>query len=536
MRPEMSSPVSNATMASAASRAVVRLLITAVATAALAGCAARVPPRLLSELGRAQALLQQGCYACLVDALEIYERLAMAPRPPADAALGAAHAAVLLVARAKELGLPSGERLGRAQAWIQKLPPAAAGVSPAAYLDALPLVNGEVSGFPPEERERLNRERRAAWPADGTLPAARVALSAMSETDLVAQYLAVAIDCEDARARKGVNPEEILLRHPYDLMRFRLALCGLANRRLDPLRAQDPRWVDTLFFEGRHEMTRFPTIDVGKAAELLSAAHDAFSESTAMTLALGNARNALEEYQPALALFDSILAIAPTHRDAMLGRLLSLSYLRQHYDATRTATQMIELGTYHMGDAYYWRAWNRYHVHDLPPAWTDIEQATKLMVHTAVYTLAGFIAYAQRELDIAIDRLAQAFKLDNTNCEAAWTEGMVHVDKEDWANASSRFTVSGSCFAADAVAARESMVTIQNSTSAEAVKARRLATAQRRAESSDHRRAQSAFNAASSYVRLARKADALTQLDIAAAHPLLKDKADALRVAVEKLP
>jgi uncharacterized protein YciI len=153
-----------------------------------------------------------------------------------------------------------------------------------------------------------------------------------------------------------------------------------------------------------------------------------------------------------------------------------------------------------------------------------------------VYTLAGFIAYAQRELDIAIDRLAQAFKLDNTNCEAAWTEGMVHVDKEDWANASSRFTVSGSCFAADAVAARESMVTIQNSTSAEAVKARRLATAQRRAESSDHRRAQSAFNAASSYVRLARKADALTQLDIAAAHPLLKDKADALRVAVEKLP
>jgi tetratricopeptide (TPR) repeat protein len=302
------------------------------------------------------------------------------------------------------------------------------------------------------------------------------------------------------------------------------------------LRAQDPRWVDTLFFEGRHEMTRFPSIDVGKAADLLSAAHDAFPESTAMTLALGNARNALDEYDAALALFDSILATAPTHRDAMLGRLLSLSYLRRHYDAVRTATQMIDLGTFHMGDAYYWRAWNRYHVHELPPAWADVEQATRLMVHTAVYTLAGFIAYAQRELDTAIDRLAQAFKLDKTNCEAAWTEGMVHVDKEDWVNASSLFTVSGICFNADALAARESIATIQSSTSSESVKARRLATAQKRAESSEHRRAQSAFNAASSYVRLARKADARAQLDIAAAHPLLKDKADALRAAIEKLP
>ena len=531
----MSSLVSKAAMASATFQPVLRLLSSAVATAALAGCAAKAPPRFLNELGQAQSLVQQGCYTCLVDALAIYERLAAVPRAPREAARGALDTAVLLVARAKELGLPYVERLAQAQGWIGKVPAGPTDLPPTAYLDALQLLNGEVSGLPPEERERLNRERRATWPSDGTLPPARLALSGAIATDLVAQYLAVAIDCEDARARKGVNSQEVLSRYPYDVMRFRLALCALPGLRLDPLRAQDARWVDTLFFEGRHELTRFPTIDVGKAAELLAAAHDAFPDSTAMTLALGNARNTLEEHEPALVLFDSVLATAPTHRDAMLGRLLSLSHLRRHYDAIRTATQMIDLGMYHMGDAYYWRAWNRYHVHDLAPAWTDVEQAKTLMVHTAVYTLAGFIAYAQRELDTAIDRLAHAFKLDNTNCEAPWTEGMVHVDKEDWNSASVLFTTSGTCFANDAVAAREAVVTIQNSTLGESIKARRLATAQKRADSSEHRRAQSAFNAASSYLRLARKAEARTQIDIAAEHPLLKDKADALRAAIEKL-
>ena len=47
-----------------------------------------------------------------------------------------------------------------------------------------------------------------------------------------------------------------------------------------------------------------------------------------------------------------------------------------HYRLGSTA--MITLGMYHIGDAYYWRAWNRYQVHDLPNAWTDVEEARKL--------------------------------------------------------------------------------------------------------------------------------------------------------------
>jgi tetratricopeptide (TPR) repeat protein len=500
----------------------------------------RPSPAMLLDLGRAHALVNDGCHQCLQDALVTFEHVAAAPNAPVEAARGAFRTAVLLVMRSRELGLPGQDRLAVAQSWAERLPPVpgAAGDVPAAViLDALRLVSGETSGLSPEERERRNAERRALWSGqDEKRPAVRVALDQWLGSDLVAQYVALGIDCENAWLRRDVKHEEIVARFPQPLMRFRLALCAIPNVLVDPLRQNDPRWVDTLYFEARREMSRFPAPDLGRAAELFQAAHDAFPTSTAITLALGNVRNALEEFVPALTLFDSILRAEPAHREALLGRLLSLSYLKRHYDAIRTATQMIELGMYHMGDAYYWRAWNRYQVHDLPLAWSDVEAANTLMVNTAVYTLAGFIAYAQRELDTAIDRLARAYRIDSSNCEAVWTEGMVRVDTEEWASAASRFTTSMACFAADAKLARDELQTAANATWVEAVKARRIATARKRAESSDHRHAQSAFNAASSYLRLGRKADALAYVGIAASHQLLKDKAGALRQTIEKLP
>jgi hypothetical protein len=92
------------------------------------------------------------------------------------------------------------------------------------------------------------------------------------------------------------------------------------------------------------------------------------------------------------------------------------------------------------------------------------------------------------------------------------------------------------CFAADAAEARGELQVIQNAAWAGTLKARRSATAQKRADTSDHRHAQSAFNAASSYLRLGRKSEALAHANIAAAHPLLKEKAAALRATIEKLP
>jgi tetratricopeptide (TPR) repeat protein len=518
-----------------------RRLVWVLVLLTAAGCASRKPsPQLVAELARAQSLVTAGCFRCLEEALSTFERLAVAPGAPLEAKREAFNAALLLAVRSRELGLSDTVALERARHWSLDAPLTPSGLPPAAYFDALRLVSGELTGYSPDERERRGQERRSLWTTDGTVPPARRALTPAVQTDVVAQYLALAIDCEDAQARKTLDIAPILARHQGPLMQFRAALCSRTTDALTTemasLRAADPRWLETYFFEGAREMSRYPAPDVGRAAELFALAHEAFPQSHAITLALANARNALSEYDVALALFDRVLLDQPTHRDALLGRVLSLSYLNRHQDAIRSATQLVDLGMYHQGDAYYWRAWSRYRVHLLPPAWDDVTDATKVMVNTSVYTLAGFIAYAQQRLDVAIERLAEAYRLDNTNCEAVWTEALVHVDQEAWAPASGRFVIAVKCFAGAAQQARREIEVARTAEWAEPLKARRLATAQKQLETAEHRAAQAAYNAAGSYARRGQKADALVHLEFAAQHPLLKEKAAALRASIEKLP
>ena len=66
----------------------------------LAGCAARAPsPQVVAELGKANALLREGCYACLKEAQTIFERLSVPPRPAPEAAEGAFEATLLIAMR-----------------------------------------------------------------------------------------------------------------------------------------------------------------------------------------------------------------------------------------------------------------------------------------------------------------------------------------------------------------------------------------------------------------------------------------------------
>ena len=53
----------------------------------------------------------------------------------------------------------------------------------------------------------------------------------------------------------------------------------------------------------------------------------------------------------------------------MNGKMQAQSYLMRHPDAIATATRLLELGTWHIADANYWRAWNRYHLKEYDTAW-----------------------------------------------------------------------------------------------------------------------------------------------------------------------
>ena len=318
-------------------------------------------------------------------------------------------------------------------------------------------------------------------------------------------------------------------------MRYRVATCGIAGAApVGTVREADPRWVDTLLFEGRYEADS-RVGDPAKGVMLLTAAREAFPASHAIILALARAHRALGEYEAALARVDEVLAEVPAHRDALLARLENLSYLNRHDEAIATASRMIELGTWHLGHAYYWRAWNEHHLRQLDVAWADVERALTLQSNTSVYTLAGFIAHSRKELDVAADRFDRAFAIDGTNCIAVFSAGMVHVEQQAWLPASAKFSRSMTCYATDAAAARADLARIEASDQPPARKARLAAAEQKRIVSSEHLAAQSAFNAAQGYLRLGQKQPALTHVEAATAHPLMRDKAASLKVVIEKM-
>lgn len=514
------------------------LVTIGLALVLLPACAARGPsPRVVAELSRADQLVRAGCHACLREALSLYERLAALPRPSSAAARGAFETALLLSVREKELGLPWAASLDRARtlaAAVPALPPPAP--SAADLLAAAEAVAGETSGLDPAERV----VRREPWqsPED----AERRSLDAAVDSSLTAAYLALAIDCERTRLRDQARPDERAARFPYPIVRFRAALCAsgapLVGAAAAALREADPRFVDTLFFEARQQLvgSRERGVDLHAAESLLAEARAAFPASAAITLAWANANLSLAEFARAVEGFDAVLAGAPTHRTALLGRVTALSYALDHAPAIESASRLIELGTWHIGDAYYWRAWNRYHLKALEPAWADVEQAVKLLSNTSVYTLAGLIAYGRGDRPTAIARFDRAIAIDGANCDAAWMAAIVRVELQNWAEATPGFSRAMSCYTGAASAARAELASLEAAPRPESQKARPRARLQRTIETSDERAGQSAFNAAQGHLRHGRKGQALAHVDVAAAYPPLREKAAALRASIEKLP
>jgi tetratricopeptide (TPR) repeat protein len=501
----------------------------------LSSCAAKGPsPQLVADAGKAEALLREGCYSCLNESLAIYEKLLQSKRPPAESAERAFDAALLIAIREKELGIPSQASMKKA---LQMVVP---GRMP--LLDAADVIIGDTSGLDPEQRARVTGRNRPAIEPDNPK---RRALDAFPQTDLAARYVALAIDCEQQKLIESVNAKALLQSYAgVPLMQFRLMTCGRPGvPGVATLRAADPRWTDTLYWEGRAELgsSRGRSIDFPKALGFFALGRDAFPQSLLLAMAWANTNLAAEEFESALAGFDAVIARYPTHRDALNGRMQALSYLMRHDQGIAAATRLLDLGTWHIGDANYWRAWNRYQLKDYEPAWVDVENAARGLSNARVYMLAGLIAYARKDLPVATDRFDRAFQIDSTACDAVWMSGLVSIDQNDLATAAPKFTRGMTCFVSSAGALRRDAADLEaaiakRGTPATAREQRGIDKSRKDADNAEEKSAQSAFNAAQCYARTGQKTMALTHVDVAIAHPAMREKALALKAAIEKLP
>ena len=438
-------------------------IIVALATTA---CATRPPASLTPDpvpVVDAGSLIRRGCYRCLESAFD-----AVVGRSPQMTF----EVAALLVLRSKELGLPPDAWLERARDVLPSNPALSTYFEMVAAVRADPLSDDRDVIVTEDSLRRISRETAVEW---------RAKLTMDTVSPLFRSYLDLSLTCGnrlDGRDEAVATALQQFADVP--VIAYRVGVCGSQySQHLLSVRAADPDFADADYALGRYARDIPQNPDQEEAIRRFQSARDAFPASPAIRTSIGNVHQEREEWTEALEAYDSTLTLVPTHRDALLGRTISLSNLFQHDEAIRSATRLVELGTWFIGQAYFWRAWNRFQLGDIQAAREDTDRAKGLMVSAPTFALSGLIAWRERRLDASEDDLARAFKLDSGQCEAAAQLGGVRSDRQRWAEAVSAFRQARDCFDRVVSVRRVLIAKIAAGPGTEAGKARMIALQER---------------------------------------------------------
>ena len=432
-------------------------------------CATRAPltssaPSTVHSSKTLDHLIQRGCFRCLEQAYEA--------ATAARASTHAFEAAALLTLRSKELGLPSGEWMDRAQA--------AAGTNPA-WARLLEIVDAIPPDRMSEEREALfdvNRRRRvrdhlADW---------RASLQEGPASDAFRAYLDVSLVCAFGSLRETADSfsgaVDAAVATP--LVQYAIGNCDATYQpRLAALRAAEPDFVDADFPLGRYALEHPERPNAEEGLDRLQSAAAAFPRSPTITTRIGNLHRLWEEWPAALAAFERALAVAPDHPEATIGRAISLSQLERSEEAIEETTRLIDGGQWLLGEAYYWRAWNHLRLGAFDLARADADRARTLMSNAAVHVLSGVIEWRLGRLAGAERDFQDALTIDLGECEAAFDLGVVRDELKKPAEALAAFRQAGQCYDLSIAVRREAIAKIHSGAGTDSLKARESARHER---------------------------------------------------------
>jgi tetratricopeptide (TPR) repeat protein len=456
-----------------------------------AACAARAPsarpiaPPAASRISPAgaavDALVARGCYRCLEHAY--------GAAVSATDQVRTFETAVLLVARSKELGLPYAPWLERARAAAPAGPDWADYLAIVQGLRIDPLADDRDVVLVDTMRNRASAETVAGWRTDLASGAGSPLLRTYLELSLICQY---AVDDRNVTIATAVQHFA-----GVPLIEYRAGICGASQApHLAAVRDAVPEFADVDFTLGRYAVDIPQQPDQEEALRRFTSARAAFPESPAILASLAALRRDREEWADALEAYDAALTLVPTHRDALLGRVVTLSHLSRHDDAIAAATRIIELGSWFTGEAYYWRAWNEYHLVRVDEARIDTDRAKGLMHNASVLVLSGMIEWHEQRLDESETELQDALTLDAGQCEAAFLLGSVRADRRQWASGAAAFELAQRCYDLSVTLRRETITRITAGPGSEEGKARLIARQQRAMTEETQHRDEAAANAA----------------------------------------
>jgi tetratricopeptide (TPR) repeat protein len=547
------------------------LFLLLVAGGGLACASNPIKPAVQLELARADALVTEGCWDCLNEARLVYEKAAvLKARPLVLPRLF--ETTVLIGLRQKELSLDPAKTFETAKAIGAELP-STYGV--AAYLEIANAILPDSEGTPARERaafRRMSRQQYDDWKAILAGPAAVAPVAApkgappkgpapVGASDLFRNYLALSVDCDfipaggfsppppPAPARPpaaGTAPGAAVAPPPprpvptvplaTPIATWRAGNCVRMDRaKLTKLIEEHPRFVEAGVIVGRTR-TMSPTgKEVADARTWLAAGLERWPASPVVTYAMGSLSQTVGDCKAAVTHYETTLVIKPGHERAHLGRLICLSYLRQHNPAIEQATTLIGSKSAE-GESYYWRAWNKHQMNDLPAARADSDRMKQIYYTDLAMTLAGMIEYDQDDLDIAEKDLRDAVRLSaGKMCVPVWYLALVHLKRQKWQETADGFVLAKGCYERSAAENREYRDAMKLADVDEEFRKIQLASFEALIAEDESQISASAYNAATNYARAGRKLKALEYCDMAAKDPKRAAKAAELRALIEKM-
>jgi tetratricopeptide (TPR) repeat protein len=215
---------------------------------------------------------------------------------------------------------------------------------------------------------------------------------------------------------------------------------------LEGMIAEVPEFVEAGYFRARMPSLRVTAAYVRNQRASFAAAAEAFPASPSVAYSLGTLYQTIGDCRAAVDHYDRTLTLAPLHEDAALQRIICLGYQGRHENAINAATRVIDAKYDNTNEAYYWRAWNRHRLRQLPEAREDIDRALAQGVNARALTLGGIIKYDQKDLPLAEQDLGRAVQMDRAQCIAQWYLGLVAFARELWLSTGDDFAASAACY------------------------------------------------------------------------------------------
>jgi len=472
----------------------------------------------------AQTRVLEGCYSCLLEARDIYARVAVGKaRPLVIARLFEVQ--VLIGMRQREFALDSGEAFAKARALAAELPATYAG---APYVDIAEMLAPDAVGTPRTERAPFQR----TVPTPARFDELKQGLTKGEASAPFRAYISASLDCRGTNPpRRDLEGESRAI--PPDappLVRYRLLTCPvLRPSLLEGLMKEVPSLAEAGLFMARQPTLNITPQYVKNSRAWLTAANAAVPRSPGITYSLGAMSQTVGDCKAAIRYYEDTIALKDLHEDAALQRVICLGHIGQFVQAIAGATVIIDRAYYNQADAYYWRAWNHHRRTALPDARADIDKARSMLVNSRVLTLGGVIKYDQDDLVLAEKDLTEAVRMDPDQCIAHWYLGLVTFKKTEWPLTASRFGAAATCYeksANDNVARLDQM---RKSDFEEDFKATQIAGFEAVIKEDRDQQWGAILNAANAFARAEQVETALKWLERIPADATLRPKADELR-------